>query len=120
MSLSNFSEDALLTWLFTTSVPSPYVKLHLGDPGESGTSNPASETTRKVTAFGAVSGGIRLNSIAATWTNYPATEVINYASLWDAVTGGNCVWSAIPLGANPTNAGDTVSFAIGQLAVQLD
>lgn len=120
MSLSNYSEDTLLTYLFTTLVPSPYVKLHVGDPGEAGTSNPASETTRKVTAFAAVSGGSRVSNLTATWTNYPADEVITHVSLWDAASAGNCVWGAISVGSNTVHAGDTVNVTSGQLTVSLD
>ena len=39
------------------SVTNVYVKLHVGDPGAAGTSNAATETTRKVVSFGAASTG---------------------------------------------------------------
>ena len=57
MSISNYGELAFLNTLRNTSfaVANPYVKLHLGDPGEDGTANPAAETTRKAITFSAAS-----------------------------------------------------------------
>ena len=34
------------------SVATPYIKLHVGDPGANGTANPATETTRKGASTG--------------------------------------------------------------------
>ena len=49
MSISNYAELALLNTLRNTSfaVAATYVKLHTGDAGEAGTSNAATEATRK-------------------------------------------------------------------------
>ena len=57
MSISNYAELKILdhttgtaSWTMPSGV---YVKLHTGDPGEAGTSNAATEATRKVITFSA-------------------------------------------------------------------
>ena len=92
MSFSDYLENAILDNYFTDG--DIYVKLHVGDPGEDGTANAASETTRKVVAtWAAASGGSKASSAAVSWTNYPATETVSHVSLWDASTSGNCFGS---------------------------
>lgn len=76
------------------SIPNIYVKLHLGDPGESGTSNPAVETTRQSVSFNAASGGSVVSSGTVSWTNVSTTETISYVSFWDDSVAGNCLASA--------------------------
>jgi hypothetical protein len=41
-----------------------YCKLHVGDPGAAGTSNPAVETARQSVSFGAAAGGAISNGSA--------------------------------------------------------
>jgi hypothetical protein len=127
MSYSNYLEDKVLDHAFLGSAltqPSAiWVKLHTGDPGEAGTSNAASETTRKqVTSFAAASGGSKASSAAISWTNYPATETISYVSLWDASTAGNCLGSgAVSPSVAMTGPGsNTLTIASGSITITLD
>lgn len=122
MSYSNFAESAIEDAIChgtTLAVPAGlYLKLHIGDPGEDCTANPAAETTRKAVTFGAESGGVCLNSAIVAWTNVAATETYSHGSLWDAVTGGNpWKYGALTL-AKAVNAGDDFSFAIGEVSSQ--
>ena len=128
MSASNDLETKLLNVVFNATAyagqSTLYVQLHTGDPGEAGTSNVASEPTRKSVTFGNATGTAPTqvaNDSAPSWTNYPGsvTENVNYVSLWDAVTAGNCVCSGA-IGTNNVNPGDTVTFPIGTLIVTLD
>ena len=99
MSISNYGELAFLETLRNTSfaVAAPYVKLHVGDPGETGTANAAAETTRKAITFSAASAGSMASSATVTWTNVSNTETYSHWSMWDASTAGNCLWSgALP------------------------
>ena len=67
---TNYLENEALDHVLGTgayAMPTGHVvKLHIGDPGEDGTANPAAETTTKSVAFGAASGGTATNSGALT------------------------------------------------------
>jgi hypothetical protein len=120
MSISNYAELALLNTLRNTSfaVAATYVKLHTGDAGEAGTSNAASETTRKAISFSAASSGSMASSATVEWTNVAATETYSHWSLWDASTAGNCLWTGALSTSAAVTAGDT--FQITSLTLSLD
>ena len=120
MSISNYAELALLNTLRNTSfaVAATYVKLHTGDAGEAGTTNAASETTRKAISFSAASSGSMASSATVEWTNVAATETYSHWSLWDASTAGNCLWSGALSSSAAVTAGDT--FQITSLTLSLD
>lgn len=120
MSISNYGELAFLNTLRNTSfaVAAPYVKLHLGDPGEAGTASAAAETTRKAITFSAASAGSMASSATVTWTNVSNTETYSHWSMWDASTAGNCLWSGAFSSSAAVTAGDT--FQITSLTLTLD
>ena len=120
MSISNHAELAFLNSLRNVSfvVSTPYVKLHLGDPGEDGTSNVAVEATRKAVSFSAASSGSMVSSATVEWTNVSTTETYSHWSLWDASTAGNCLWSGALSSSSSVIAGDT--FQITSLTLSLD
>lgn len=113
--LTNHGENATLnlqpnTW---------WVKLHVGNPGEDGTANPAANTTRRSSVFGAAASGQRLNSDELVWTNVPSGETYSHCTLWDASTGGNCWWyGALTTPVAVTN-GSNFRIQVGQLSVAL-
>jgi len=120
MTISNYAENKLLDTLRNQSfsVTTAYVKLHLGDPGEDGTSNAAAETTRKACSWNAASSGSMSTSATLEWTNVAATETYTHWSLWDNSTGGNCLWSGSLSASAAVTAGDT--FQITNLTLTLD
>ena len=120
MSISNYLENAWLDTLRNTSlaVAAVYVKLHTGDPGEAGTSNAATETTRKSISFSAASGGSMSSSATVEWTNVAASETYSHWSLWDSATTGNCLFSGALSSSAAVTAGDT--FQITSLTLTLD
>jgi hypothetical protein len=120
MSISNYAELALLNTLRNTSfaVTAVYLKLHTGDPGEAGTSNAATEATRKAVSFSAASSGSMTSSATVEWTNVSTTETYSHWSLWDASTSGNCLWSGALASSAAVTAGDT--FQITSLTLTLD
>lgn len=120
MSISNYAELALLDTLSGTSfsVATTYIKLHTGDPGETGVSNAATEATRKAVSWSAASSGSKAMSSAVTWTNVSTTEVYTHWSLWDSLTSGNCLWSGGLSSSASVTAGDT--FQISSLTLTLD
>jgi hypothetical protein len=100
------------------SVTDVYIKLHVGDPGANGTSNPATETTRKVVTFGAASNGSIASDSAATWTNIAGSEDATHFTSWDNLTAGNFLFSGT-VTSNPYTAGDTVTIASAALTASL-
>jgi hypothetical protein len=94
--------------------------LHLGDPGETGASNPAVETTRKALSCATAASGACVSDADLTWTNVSTTETYSYISIWDASTSGNCLWSGALTTPKAVTAGDTFTIPSGQLTVSLD
>lgn len=122
MTISNFLENELLDTLdgagSAYSASATYLKLHIGDPGEDGTGNPAAETTRQPVSFSAASSGSKSSTATVEWTLVAATETYSHWSLWDNSTAGNCLWyGALSANASVT-AGDT--FEITSLTLTLD
>lgn len=122
MSISNYAELKILdhttgttSWTMPSGV---YIKLHTGDPGEAGTSNAATETTRKVVTFSAAASGSISSAATVEWTNVSTTETYSHWSLWDASTSGNCLWSGALSSSAAVTAGDT--FQITSLTLSLD
>jgi hypothetical protein len=122
MSISNYAELKILehttgktAWTIPSNV---YVKLHTGDAGEAGTSNAATETTRKVAAWATAASGSIATSATLEWTNVAATETYTHWSLWDALTSGNCLWTGALSSSAAVTAGDT--FQITSLTLSLD
>lgn len=123
MSISNFAEDKLLAAVFNNVsyvVANTFIKLHIGDPGENCTSNPAVHTTRVAAAWTAASGGTLSNSGAVTFTPLAGTETISFISVWDNLTAGNPVWYGALVTPQNVNVGGTLNFAIGAITVTLN
>jgi hypothetical protein len=100
------------------SVTTAYVKLHTGDPGAAGTSNAATETTRKSASFAAAANGAIASDADLTWTNIAGSEDATHFTAWDNATTGNFLFSGTITG-NPYTAGDTYTIASGALNVSL-
>ena len=122
MSIANYAELKILDHVTgTASWTAPagvYLQLHTGDPGEDGTANAASETTRKAATFASASSGSIATSATVEWTNVSTTETYSHWSLWDASTAGNCLWSGALSSSAAVTAGDT--FQITSLTLSLD
>ena len=120
--MSNYLENELLDHaLGTGSFTAPtnvYVKLHTGDPGEDGTANAATETTRVITgAFSAASGGTTDNDAAITWSSVSTTETYSHISIWDNLTAGNCLFVGALDSSVAVTAGDDFEIAAGDLDI---
>jgi hypothetical protein len=120
MSISNYGELALLNAVRGVSFAAAgsYLKLHTGDAGEDGTANPAANTSRQSVTFGAAASGAMASTSTPTWTNVPNTETYSHWSLWDASTGGNCLWTGAFTSSASVVSGDT--FQITSLTLTLD
>jgi hypothetical protein len=100
------------------SVTTPYVKLHIGDPGANGTGNPATETTRKSVSFGASSAGALASDADVTWTNIAGSQDATHFTAWDNLSAGNFLFSGTITG-NAYTAGDTYTISSAGLTVSL-
>lgn len=124
MSFSNFLEQELLDHVFAGAAYTPptniYVKLHLGDPGEDGTANPAAETDRQTASFGVAAAGSIVTDTDIDWLSVAASETYSHVSLWDAATAGNCLGSGALTASVVVTAGDNFKIPAGDLSVTLD
>jgi len=111
--------NALCRSVAWTEPDAVWVKLHVGDPGAAGTSNPATETDRIQATFGtnAASGAIA-NTAALTWPGVAGTEDYTHWSAWDASTAGTFLFSGT-VTANAVVATDDFVIPIGDLDVTL-
>ena len=119
--LSSFLADKFLDAVGNATAYSAthvYVKLHVGDPGSAGTSNPATETTRKIASFAAPSAGVLTSDAALTWTNIAGSEDATFFSVWDNLTAGNFLFSGT-ISGNAYTAGDTYVIESGSLTASL-
>ena len=100
------------------AVTTAYIKLHVGDPGANGTSNAATETTRKAASFASASSGSLASDAAITWTNISGSQDATHFTAWDDVSAGNFLFSGT-ITANAYTAGDTFTISSGALTVSL-
>lgn len=134
MSASNYAENNILNYFFTTNALTStnarptawYVSLHTADPGETGSTGEVSTSStgyaRATVAFGSPSSGTISNSGTVTFATSTASwGTITYVGIWDASSGGNCLWSGPH---NPASqsipSGSTYTIASGQLTISLD
>jgi hypothetical protein len=116
MSISNHGEAELLE-----AVPDEvWVKLHKGDPGEEGTANAATETTRKKVTLGAAASSVRKSTGGAEWAGVSTTEEYDWISLWDASAAGNCWWVIQLEAGKSVTAGDTFKLPAEDISIALD
>lgn len=87
-----------------------YVKLHLGQPGASGTALPSAVTSRATVTFGAAANGaIALTGTNPSWS-MSTDETITHISVWDADSNGNFLWSAQLAVPKSVGNGDTLTL----------
>lgn len=106
--------DALGNATNYTAPSAFWLKLHTGDPGSAGTSNAATETTRKQVSFGAASGGTMSNDAAVTWTSVSGSEDFTHWSAWSASSGGTFLCSGT-ITANAVTTGDTFEIPVADI-----
>jgi len=97
-----------------------WVKLHIGDPGAAGTSNPAANTTRQQAVFGsaASSRGIA-NTANIDWIVVPNSETYTHVSLWSASSGGTFLGKDDLSSSAAVIIGDTFRIPVGDLTLTI-
>lgn len=114
--LSNKVLATALTNVGYTGPVTVYAAIFNGDPQGAGTEASGGSYARQPIVFSTPSGGATANTNIPTFTNMPAMTA-NYTALYDAVTGGNILYSQADTTPKTINAGDTVSIAIGAVTV---
>lgn len=103
-----------------TASAAVYAKLHLGDPGAAGTSNPAAETTRKLVTFGAAASSAAISNTAdIEWPNVSNTETYTHVSFWTDVSAGTFIGSDDLSSSAAMTAGQTFRIPTGDLDITL-
>lgn len=95
-----------------TGIATPFIQLHTGDPGASGTANVSSVTTRMAITWNAPSSNQITISSTTQWTAWAGTngEVVSHVSLWSASTVGTFYDSFALTLAKTINTGDTFTL----------
>lgn len=103
---------------FTAPVAN-FAKLHTGDPGATAAANAAvGSATRVVLTLAAPSGNaIALTGTNPVWTNGGTSETLTHISVWDAVSVGNFLFSAVLTSSQAWVSGNT--FTLTSLTVSL-
>lgn len=109
------AQTALDAWAAVYS----WFKLHTGAPGAAGTTNAATETTRKQATWRATTVlGVLTNSVAFVWTAISGSQDATDFTVWTASTAGSAGGSGT-ITANPYTAGDTYSVAIDAASISV-
>lgn len=104
-------------WL-DTAFATVFVRLVVGDPGASGTSNGAAgDTTRQSITMAAAAGGAKAATTQPVWTNAATTETITGVSLFTASVAGSFIASGLLTASRPWAATDT--FTLTSLSVTI-
>jgi hypothetical protein len=99
-----------------TAVTTPFVKLHVGDPGASAANNPSAVTTRNAIVWNAASGGSMTLSSLSSFT-MTTSETITHVSIWDASTAGNFLESWPLTSSVAVVNGSTLTFSSFTLSI---
>lgn len=120
---SNYAETLALKYLLTTdSVTRPtawYVALHTGAPGEDGTNAELAGNgyARKAVAFTVTDDAADNDAEIAFGPATGDWGSVSHFSLWDASSGGNCLYQGALDTARTINTDDELKVAAGALAI---
>lgn len=87
----------------------PWVKMHTAAPGANGTSNAATETTRKTGSWPAASSAS--TSLQLQWTNVAGAEDWTHCTGWTASSAGSFGWSGT-VTLDALTAGNTATVTV--------
>ena len=116
MPKSSYALNAVLNVLLRNTAYTAPVTVYVG------LLNGTTETTggsyaRQAVTLGAPAAGICTSTNAQTFSGMPATTVANIG-IYDALTAGNQLYNGTAAASKVTNAGDTVTIAVGGVTVQ--
>jgi len=125
--LTDFAENLLLEWMMTgnaaTRPTAWYVALHTSAPTD------AAPSTGELSGNGYARQSMASTVVADTADNDadltfgPNTTLawgtVTHASVWDAVTAGNCLWHGALTTAKAIDIGDEFKISAGNLTLTL-
>jgi hypothetical protein len=123
---SDYAEKLIFDWLFTTGAATRPTAWFVGlfttatDDATGGTevSGGAYARTAVTFAAGTTPGGTTSNSAAVTFPAATANwGTVTHVAIFDAASGGNRLMHGALTTARTVSAGDTFSFAAGQIAL---
>lgn len=126
--LSDHAEKLVLDWLMTTGAATRptawYIALYTAAPSDAGggTEVSGSGYSRQTVTFAAAAtpGGTTDNTGAVSFTASGGNwGTITHVGIFDASTTGNLLWHGSLSASRVVNDGDTLSFAIGAVALTL-
>ncbi|EKE68693.1 phage tail fiber protein [Oceanibaculum indicum] len=123
---STYTRQAIANWLRgNAAMPAqaqPYVSLWDGDPTDGGSDVTAMirPAGRVAVTFGAPTDGAMANSTAVDFGEADGGASVSHYALHDAATDGNMLGSVALDSSKVVNAGDPVSFPIGDLTADVD
>lgn len=122
--LSDYLEAALLNEVLRNTGYTPSATVYLAlftnatsDAG-GGTEVAGGSYARQAVTFAAPSGGSSANSSTVSFTGMPAVTV-THAAIMDASTVGNMLFHGALTASKTVGAGDTLSFAAGDIVASL-
>lgn len=122
--LSDYLEAALLNEVLRNTGYTPAATVYLAlftdattDAG-GGTEVTGGSYARQAVTFGAPSGGVCSNTGAIAFASMPAATV-THAAIMDASTAGNMLFHGALTASKTVGAGDTLTFAIGDIDASL-
>lgn len=122
--ISDYLENALINEVLRNVGYTPAATVYLAlfttattDAG-GGTEATGGSYARQAITFSAASGGATSNSGAVSFTNMPAVT-ITHAAIMDASTSGNMLFHGALTASKTVGAGDTLTFAVGDIDVSL-
>lgn len=129
MSLTNYTENAIMNWFRGTAMPTApatvWVALFNGDPGEAGSGGTEVTTTIRVAGrvavpFGTITANAIANSGIVDFGSAAGAATVNNFGLFDAATGGNLLCKGALTTARSVAIGNSVTFATGTLSLTID
>lgn len=122
--LSDYLENALINEVLRNTGYTPVATVYLAlfttattDAG-GGTEVTGGSYARQAITFGAPSNGTSTNTGAVSFTSMPAATV-THAAIMDASTAGNMLFHGALSASKTVGAGDTLTFAIGDISASL-
>lgn len=104
----------------TTSIQNAaYIQLHTGAPGNAGTANVSSVTTRMAVTWGAPAAGVVSASNQPQWVAWAGTngEIVTDISFWSAATGGTFAGSMQLSSSANMSIGDSLTLTSIQTTI---
>lgn len=115
--LSNKLLSEVLTNVGYTGPTTVYAALFSVDPQQGGIEFSGGSYARQVVTFSAPVSGSTTNTNTPSFVSLPAGSA-NYVGLYDAISGGNLLYSQLVSNPKTVPAGGSILFAIGSIVVK--